>query len=172
MKFLNIQLRILYVAFLGSLLVSAAAAATVSVTLRRDSLGNSIATEIQGLGSVSSIRDFNITSGVFGTYKFTAANGLPARQARAFFYADGYKGFFSMIEARAFILAAVDDGYIKMALVFYYVEDVPMVRQESAKYVPDLSATLDGLTATQVKDAYDRGYSIEYEVETIVSVSL
>lgn len=165
-KLQSIHLRTLPTALLSLVLVSGAAAGTVSVPLNRDPYRDPA--EVQGLG-VTSLDELNIAGGTFGALDFSPNNDL-ARRARAFFYDKGY--VFSSIEARAYLLAAVDDAQIKVAFVTCYFRGGALwVRQENTKFRYDPSATLEGLTERQVRDAWDYGDTMYYRLDVVVSPS-
>lgn len=118
--------------------------------------------------SIKSALHVSLTSGVFETLHFTPANGFPARQAR------GFDATFrtSSSSEKYFVLAATDDGYIKMALVRCHLSaGTAYIYVVHTKGYSDRSATLDTLTTAQVNNAYVRGFNYDYDVERMVSCS-
>lgn len=119
------------------------------------------------LGTVASASYVSINSGVLGTRHLTPSNGLPARQARGFEATNKP----STNSEKYFILAATDDGYIKMALIRVYISGVAAFAYvEKTKGYTDGTASLAALTTSRVNDAFANGFDYDYDVDTMVGL--
>lgn len=97
----------------------------------------------------------------------TFANGLPARQAR------GFEATFqpSYDAEKFFILAAVDDGYIKMALIRVYIlGGAAFGYVQQTRAYADRTTTLDALTTASANNAFVNGFDNDYDIDTLVGI--